>query len=418
LNWKKTTSAAFEQGAVSALNFGALAVLGVLLTPKEFSSYVVLMSLLTIGYLINATLWGSPSLVLSQTTYADHQQSYARTLLIVSLLSSILTTLFVSASFFFLPSAVSLSTWGWAVMAGVSWSAYEVFRRVSFSTGNLYLLAGASLTVLVLYSACISAALLLTGISLETAFLVWFISFSSGLIILGRKLFATSYGSTLDSGVSFGAVVVSHWLYARWQLLGAFAFWVSSSGFIFLASYVLENEEVAALRLVQNLFGLSNLLLLLLENLLTPRGGRIYRGAGVPGVVAFVKSLYRIYVIPYLLGVVVISIASLVLYQYLYFDIYKTSPLLLVYFFLIYLLMGLIFPLLTALRVMSKTKFFWYGHAASACFMLTGGVGLLIFRGVLGGGLAFLASALIFASVIFASFWGLITTSMQSSTPR
>ena len=404
-NWKKLTSAAFEQGSISAMNFGSIAVLGVLLAPEEFSTYVVLMALLTVSYLINLTLWGVPALVFSQTTYVKNQSVYARRLLFNAVFSSLIGTLLVSGLFSFLPIEMSPLAWWWAVLACVAWTTYEVSRRICFSMGHLSLLVRSSFVILFFYGTLISAAATFATLSLESALAIWFISFFVGSLITARSILSCYRPSSRDFSLSPHLIFGAHWRYAKWQLLGALAFWFSSSGFIFLASYQLDAEEIAALRLAQNLLGLSSLLLLMFENVLTPRGAVVYQNSGVSGVLGFVRDLYKTHISLYLFGLLGVFFISFFIYRYFYAATYDVSPVLLLYFLFFYILMGILFPLLTALRILSKTKYFWYAHAGSAVFMITGGLLMVRHFGVLGGGVAFLGSALVFSTIILTVFW-------------
>lgn len=417
LNLHKLISGASEQGSISAMNFGSIAVLGVFLSPEDFSTYVILMSVLTAGLLLNSTLWGLPTLVLSQTVYAKKQNSYARTLLIISLISSFLVTLLILGLFAFLSGPILPLIWWLSVFACIPWSVYEVYRRICFSVGKTTILMWSSFAILAFYAVLIASAFTVNKLALESALAIWFFAFSIGCIAIVISIVSSRFYDSYNFSPSFYVILGSHWHYAKWQLLGSIAFWLSSSGFIFISSYYLDGLEVAALRLAQNLLGVSSILLLLFENMLTPRAASVYRKAGVDGLLEFVKSLYRTHIALYFIGLMCASAISVLIYNYFYAEKYNVGPHFLVFFVLFQMVMGLLFPLLTALRVMSKTKFFWYGHAAAAFFMMTAGLIMVEFFGVFGGGVSFLGSSLVFSLVIIISFWVSVVSLSGNNDP-
>jgi hypothetical protein len=179
----------------------------------------------------------------------------------------------------------------------------------------------------------------------------------------------------------YTSVFFTHFKYAKWILAGAVSFWVYTQGiYIFGKAFGVSDFAISKLRIVQNLFGVFTILLIAMDNFLTPAFSvKALESENLIPVV--MKDFYKRYTKPlmviYITAIPVMYIAYCILYQDKYGD--GIAYILLVW--LTQLIAISTKPISIALKAKEVTYPLFYSHLFAALSMLIfGGIFIIVFN--------------------------------------
>jgi O-antigen/teichoic acid export membrane protein len=394
-------SALLDQAFVSALNFSIVVLLSKVARLEVFSTFVIIQAAALLLVALSQSFASHPLLSLSQR-YGGESGVYERSVLLLNgalIVMVALITGLVLSRFYELDTTV---VGGFALYAS-SLATYELMRRVLYASKQAWASTLASIVLL-----CLALWMLwLRHSSVEEILITLGCTYLVvALSALGIQTVSNFRSSDKGAGLIFsdpqklGSLVGQHWDYGKWVTPGVVAFWITTQAYLFLASYYLGPEEVSVLRAAQNIAGTLTILLVALENFLTPLYAEVADAEGFCGLDNVVRR-HQGYVsgisIPLLgLGAPVTFVVSWLLYR----ESGAAAHVVATGFFVGYALQLVNRSYVCALRSVRITRPFMVAQAASAAVTLILGVAVLPIFGTIGGPLTFVLATVVFFYVI------------------
>jgi O-antigen/teichoic acid export membrane protein len=231
--------------------------------------------------------------------------------------------------------------------------------------------------------------------------LIYKLSLNSVLYILSA-FFTISFilgGLLIKSSITIKNVkkriLLNTWKFSKWLVGKAIVQWLSGNYFIVIAGLILGKNTIGVIRIVQNLFGVLNVLLMAIENYLAIKSSAIYSHDGIKALVKFqYHVLFRIsFFILFILGVVSLFSQSIIMTLY---GVEYTEYYYLVYWFsILYVIIFLNLPNRFVLRTLLKTNVIFYSYVASTIFSLLFARPLINTYGIIGVAIGLIACQLI-----------------------
>ncbi|RMG16696.1 MAG: hypothetical protein D6730_24830 [Bacteroidetes bacterium] len=237
---------------------------------------------------------------------------------------------------------------------------------------RLYLIRAAALRALLLDALAYTGSLLgifLLGwrgsLGVSTALLAVGVCFGLAAL-LGLRALAPPW----PGWKALWGVIRRHWVFARWLGGTAVLQFFSSNYFLIAAAAVLGPAAVGALRIAQNLVGVTHVLFLAMENLIPVKAATAYHRDGLQGLQAYMwaVSLKAFLLVAVLLGGMGLLAPWLI--RLLYGPAYEGYSYLLVAYCLLYLLVFPGYLLRYMLRTLEYTQPILGAYVLSAIFSL------------------------------------------------
>lgn len=166
-------------------------------------------------------------------------------------------------------------------------------------------------------------------------------------------------------------VFLDNWRFSKWLVYSSILQWGSGNYFILAAGALLGNWAVGAIKVIQNLMGVLNVLFLSFENILPIKFSEMYRNGSIKLMRTYFFKLSKI-------GVSVFSILlllSILFNEQLVLSIYGNSYIeysyMLIWFILINLFIYFGILLRYVLRTLEITKAIFYGYVINILFALS-----------------------------------------------
>ncbi len=371
-----------EQGVAALYNFLLIFVASLLLPVEQFVtfSYVWLYVLLILNA-INALVF-QPFMRM----IAAHDMRNARAIVRLSVISIIGINFLGGLLAFYLGPYYNetLPLIGWTTVTLFAVAVYELGRRVWMLAGRWHFGVAFGVVLHVSTWTVVWIAKPVTPAGFMAPLVV--IYGAVGLVSLALGLMKLLHDAPLEQRDDL--VFLEYFRFGAPLLVGAVAFWFFSGGYLFFVGKILPTTDVAALRMIQNLFNGVLLLLVAIENYILSGGVRaLLRRLGI------VHSLLASFVIVY--GLLVYLVFTKV-----YPGIDAHAELVLIWTFT--------YLLLAFSRIwMSLLK--WYGHAMKVGLSQINGTGVFLLLLFLCVGLgapmnALLVSLLWFLTAGFMSY--------------
>lgn len=167
--------------------------------------------------------------------------------------------------------------------------------------------------------------------------------------------------------------------FSKWLLGTALLQWLCGNFFIIAGGGILGTAAVGAIRIAQNIIGLTHVIFLAMENIIPVYAARQYQNGGIEALYQFLKKVSI--QTGAIVMLILISLAALapVLIDLLYGEEFVPFSYILVGFCLIYLLVFIGHPLRFALRTLELTKPIFIAYALGAVFSLVTAYPLLYY---------------------------------------
>jgi O-antigen/teichoic acid export membrane protein len=228
--------------------------------------------------------------------------------------------------------------------------------------------------------------------AMDTATVLWIIAVNAvvavgcGVFLLGR---IEVKAKTLSS------IVSRHWHFSKWLTASALMQWTTANAFTVMAGALLGVWAVGALKAVQNILGIINILFMGLENIVPARAAQKFHMEGKKALWNYLKRVA-------LLGggatatIALIAATAPELWLRLVFGLeYQGYGYLLQWYAVIYVLFFLSFPLAAGLRAVEKPKVIFRAYAWMTLFSL-----LSVYPMVANLGLAGVIAGILAANII------------------
>lgn len=373
-----------DQLLTSLMNFGSVFLLSSLLDENLFSQFVVLYSYSTLISIILTTVFSAPILVFGIKIWSHEKFNYLGVNIIYF---SVFNILFSILAFVFLRMQVDDVFLINFLLMNFGMTLVDIFKRFIFSN-KVISSATAPLSSLCMNIVFFGAVFILKDdLDINKILIIYWISYLfASLIYILLMLFLTdiynelSFTRIIDKDF-YKSVFYTQFKYAKWVLAGAVSFWVYTQGiYIFGKAFGVTDFAISKLRIVQNLFGVFTILLMTMDNFLTPSFSlKALESQSL--ILAVMKDFYRRYTKP-LTFIYIISIPVMyVAYSLVYQDKYGEG---IIYILLVWLTQFIAIstkPISIALKAKEVTYPLFYSHLIAAISMLIfGGLFILIFN--------------------------------------
>jgi O-antigen/teichoic acid export membrane protein len=181
----------------------------------------------------------------------------------------------------------------------------------------------------------------------------------------------------LSSTIStFSKIGKEHWNYGKPILFGIILYWVANQGYFVYSSYELTDKELGSARASQNLLGMLMLIILSMENTLTPIAARISTERGVISLKKYLQKNYK-YIFS---AFVVLTLLYISICNVLFVNIYgknletPNTNKLLICFGVLQVTTLLNRFISIYIKVLTKTKIFTVSYGMSALFIVVFGM--------------------------------------------
>jgi hypothetical protein len=376
-----------DQILTSLMNFGSVLVLSSLLNENIFSDFVILYSYSTLANIVLTTIFSAPILVFGIKKWNEEKFNY---LAVNILYFAILNIIFSLIFFVFLRIQLGEIFLSNFLMMNFGMTLIEIFKRFIFSNKVISL-------IYVPFSSLLMNLVFFGGVfvfretlDMNTILTIYWISYvSSSLVFVALIYFLTSVKKEFSllrvvNRDFFRTIFLTHFKYAKWVLAGAVSYWLYTQGiYIFGKAIGVSDFTISKLRIIQNLFGIFTILLIAMDNYLTPVFSikALESEDLIPEVMSdFYKRYTKPLIFIYVMSIPVIYLAYYLVYQ----DKYGDGML---YIFLVWLTQLIAIstkPISIALKAKEVTYPLFYSHLFAAISMIIFGGVLIVFLNDLG----------------------------------
>lgn len=280
-----------------------------------------------------------------------------------------------------------------------AWQLQDFLRRYFFVRGQGKL---AFLNDTISYLGQLSLLLALFNISnLDSASVLWLIAVSSAVAVIVGVL---QIGPLSFSWSGIFAVAAKHWRHSRWLLASALIQWTSGNFFIISLGAIVGPSSVGALRVAQNLMGVTHILFQGLENIVPTGAARSLQTGGVEALKGYLQRVTLLCGGATALFCLIVAIAPSVFLGMLYGSEYMEYGYLLWWYVPIYLLISAGLPLRSGLRALDNTRPIFVAYTMMTCFAIFSASPLVNGYGISGAMIGTLGTQLILQSYMAYRF--------------
>ncbi len=365
--YSSTLITLFDQAVVSGGNFLIGILLARLLGIDNYGVFALLWMVVLFGKSMNQAFITKPMLSLAPKKEADEQTIYIGILHSLEIGTAILMTILVSIFLLlgqYFDIAVPSTSLYWVVPLIVGLHMiYEFYRKIMFVLQDIIWALVLDIVMYIGQFGAFGYLYFQRELSISTALMGIGLAHTIVCIVGFIKL----------SNISFDIeelknTIHHHYTYAKWLIGTALLQWFSANFFIVVAGWLISPAAVGAVRIVQNVMGLTHVLFLAMENIVPVKAALHYKEGGWIQLVTYLKYITR------RAGVVVLGILAFIaifrtpIIEFLYGTAYVEYSYLVIGFCLTYVLVFIGHPLRFALRTLEITKPIFIAYIFGAAF--------------------------------------------------
>lgn len=183
---------------------------------------------------------------------------------------------------------------------------------------------------------------------------------------------------------SIQTVFEAHYSFSKWLVGTALLQWLSGNFFILTGATLLGAVAIGAIRICQNIMGLSHVLFLLMENLIPVQAAKHFQTGGSQAAISYLLKITYQTGIPFLGLMITLSFSAPYLIDFIYGETYIPYSYIIIVFSIMYLFVFISNPLRFALRTLGDTKPIFMAYVASTIFSLLAAYPFLEYWGLNG----------------------------------
>jgi O-antigen/teichoic acid export membrane protein len=176
---------------------------------------------------------------------------------------------------------------------------------------------------------------------------------------------------------SLKSVLKKHYDFAKWLIGTALLQWLCGNFFIIAGGGILGTAAVGAVRIAQNIVGLTHVIFLAMENIVPVYAANHFKNGGIKSLYIFLKKLSLQSGVVIMLILILLSAFAPQIIRLLYGEDFVPFSYILVGVCIIYLLVFIGHPLRFALRTLQLTKPIFIAYLFGAVFSLMSAYPLL-----------------------------------------
>jgi O-antigen/teichoic acid export membrane protein len=268
----------------------------------------------------------------------------------------------------------------------------DFFRKLFLSIANIS-------TVLVIDSLFLTIILLgfhFSSNQVNLTIALWIIGLANFVSAIPGLLFILK---NYEKPLSWKIFLKDHISQGKWLLSVAVLQWSSSNFFVLVSGLYLGIEALGALRLVQSLFGIINIILQSVENFFLPKVAALYHKSTAKAKAYLLEiSLYGALLFGVMLSVLFFFSTEIIILAG--GEKYRTYGYVVKIIAVLYFFIFLSYPIRIAIRIMVLNKIFFFGYLFSFLFSMLTFHFLLKYAGLYGA-----VSGLICNQIIMMLYW-------------
>lgn len=394
-----------DQAIVSGTNFLIGIILTRLLGIQEYGRFALLWMVVLFGLSVAQAVITKPLVAIEPKMTESRSKKYTAAVHGLQLLLSLLITLVciialsIVSQFDLFVSIDLLTTISLSVALGLI-VLYDYYRKYFFLKEDLLmplitdgiLAFGQLAGIYYLYrSDHLSIAHTLLVIAL-----VYILACAIGFVFNISPSFRTS---------RLNWVIARHYNFSKWLIGTVSLQWLSGNFFIIAAGGILGAAAVGAVRIAQNVIGLTHVIFLAMENIIPVKAAQAFRKGGEKQLFGFLKK------VGFQVGWAILFILILVAFlaphilEFLYGAAYVPYAYILIGFCIIYLMVYVGYPLRFALRTLEITKPIFWAYVVSAIFSLVSASYMIQYWGIYGLLCGLFITQVLSQAVYIISLW-------------
>lgn len=394
-----------DQALFAFFNFCVIFILSKFADIEVFSSFVLFQSTVFFLYVLCTFFLSSPMLVLYAKKWKNYDTQYLKTIAATNLIVNGAVSV---GLYFILKKQGIFVHFGYVFLIPLLMSFFDIFKKFMLSNLRLSLVHCALATFMLNLFFFAPIFCFRNDLALSLILQIYLIAHIVAtlyllfvLIWFHRHVFKTGV-TAIANRVIYGEVLKHHFKYSKWIIVGGIAFWGYNQGiFIFSKFLGASDMAIGKLRTIQNLLGVTNILMVTIENFYTPTFSKFVVEKSKGELRQLVKSLYHRNYLKIALLTVVIFVFSGLLYQILYYEKYGGALWMVAIFTLTYMLLLTIRPMIIALKSIELTRPFFYAHSMAVIIMLLLGYLLITNYEYQGMAMVYILSNLFFTGIVF-----------------
>ncbi len=381
---KSSGTVLFDQAVLSGTNFLTGILLARFLGIEIYGLFALLWMVVLFGLSFSQAFITKPMLSLGPQIEAKDRNNYFSALHAVQLLFSLLSfmiavigfVLFITIFGFEMPSKSLIFI---IPLILVLFLIYDFYRKYFFVLGQLKWPIIIDVLFAIFQISGLLFLYLLNAFSLENVFmLIAFVYFILNLLGFS-KISAPNFAKK-----GLVRIVNQHHEYAKWLIGTALLQWLCGNFFIIAGGGILGTAAVGAVRIAQNVIGLTHVIFLAMENIVPVYAAKHFKSGGIKSLYRFLKKLSIQSGSIILIILISISVFARFIIKFLYGVEFVSFSYVLVGFCIIYLLVFIGHPLRFALRTLQMTKPIFIGYTWGAVFSLVSAYTMLNNWGMMG----------------------------------
>ncbi len=368
--FKNSGSVLFDQAILSGNSFVTGILLARFLGIETYGLFALLWMVVLFGLSFSQAFITKPMLSLGPQIETENKQRYYASLHAIQL---IISFLFFFISFITLKLLTcfywfELPTNGLIIKITIILALfliYDFYRKCFFVSERLNWPIFIDTLLAVFQLSGILVLHFFDVLTLENVLLLIIILYSLlNLICFTQMEFPRFKKSALKS------VIKKHYDFSKWLIGTALLQWLCGNFFIIAGGWILGTAAVGAVRIAQNIVGLTHVIFLAMENIVPVYAAKHFKNGGIKRLYAFLRKLSVQTGVVIILILVLLSAFSPFIIKHLYGNDFVSFSYVLVGFCIIYLLVFIGHPLRFALRTLQFTKPIFIGYLFGAVFSL------------------------------------------------
>jgi O-antigen/teichoic acid export membrane protein len=382
-----------DQGLLSGLNFTVAILLARFMGITIYGEFVVLWTLILFFFNLQQAFVISPfqSLQTTDLTKNVYNQRGIALFFYTNLLITIVGLFGLTVlTKVFIPEIQSSNYTSQLIITAISFLFYDYLKKVSIANNNTKTAFIMTLVLSLLQFSGLLALYIVKQLTLENWLWITAVSYTAAFVSSLNKIPLTVFSPSLHPDT-----IKRIWNYNRWLVLTSILQWFSGNYYLLAAAGLIGSFAVGAIRIIQNLYGLLNIVFQAMENKIPVSASKIYSTTGFNDMGA-----YFFHIMKYISPIILLSIGLLITFknsiiELIYGSQYLEYSWLSYYFGLLYIVILLAIPFRFILRTISKTNTLFISYAITSIFALISAQHLINELGIKGILLGMIISQLI-----------------------
>lgn len=408
-----------DQSLYAFFNFGSIFLLSKLASINSFSSYIIFLSYINFVFIFSTFFLSSPIMVIFSKNWKENQGIYIVSILISNfLLSGALSSI---CYFFIHISGENINPW-FVFLAPLLMTTFDIFKKFLFSSYSIHLAHTVIASLLLNVSFFAGILMLRNSLGFDIILNVLVLAFLIAnvyllLVLIFHKVFTSKIVQlNITKKEAYKNIVLQHYDYSKWIIIGGVAFWGYSQGLFILSKAIGVNDfGISKVRTVQNILGVVNIFILSVENYYIPYFSKFIKKNSIQNLDSLVRDLYSKNYKKTLMLILAVFVFAIVFYSILYESKYGSGLFLIVIFLLVQLLLFFIRPISIALKAIELTYPFFIAHIVALLTMIVIGYFLISIFDFYGMALSFLMSNLSYSLILIYFYYRKMRTSVVNS---